>query len=78
MFSGKSQQVSLDARKPLQGQDGCNGPGPRLPSPGGHRAVGEQSAVNDLCLQALVATFATGTSIVDDKADQSAVTEILD
>ncbi|MFE3141330.1 hypothetical protein [Streptomyces scopuliridis] len=35
-------------------------------------------AVNNLCLQSLVATFAGGKSIVDEKAAQSAVTEILD
>lgn len=41
-------------------------------------ARGFPRAVNNLCLQALVATFAGGKSIVDDKAAQSAVTEILD
>ncbi|MFJ1700316.1 hypothetical protein ACIOHC_35580 [Streptomyces sp. NPDC088252] len=41
-------------------------------------ARGIPRAVNNLCLQALFATFATGKSIVDDKAAQSAVTEILD
>jgi len=35
-------------------------------------------AVNNLCLQALVATFAGGKSLVDEKAAQSAVTEVLD
>ncbi|MFJ5833743.1 hypothetical protein [Streptomyces sp. NPDC093089] len=35
-------------------------------------------AVNNLCLQSLVATFAAGKSLVDEKAAQSAVTEVLD
>ncbi|MFD7445772.1 hypothetical protein [Streptomyces sp. NPDC059909] len=35
-------------------------------------------AVNNLCLQSLVATFAAGTSLVDEKAAQFAVTEVLD
>ncbi|MFE5191921.1 hypothetical protein [Streptomyces sp. NPDC056628] len=35
-------------------------------------------AVNNLCLQSLVATFAAGRSLVDEKAAQSAVTEVLD
>ncbi|MET8029651.1 hypothetical protein [Streptomyces avermitilis] len=34
--------------------------------------------VNNLFLQALVATFAAGKSLVDEKAAQSAVTEVLD
>jgi hypothetical protein len=33
---------------------------------------------NNLCLQSLVATFAVGRSLVDEKAAQSAVTEVLD
>ncbi|MFI6058047.1 ExeA family protein [Streptomyces sp. NPDC051286] len=41
-------------------------------------ARGFPRAVNNLCLQALVATFATGKSLVDEKAAQSAVTEVLD
>ncbi|WP_405736347.1 hypothetical protein OG607_44670 [Streptomyces sp. NBC_01537] len=35
-------------------------------------------ANNNLCLQSLVATFAAGKSLVDEKAAQSAVTEVLD
>ncbi|MGV9915478.1 hypothetical protein ACWEWD_26345 [Streptomyces tendae] len=35
-------------------------------------------AVNNLCLQALVATFAAGKPLVDEKAAQSAVAEVLD
>ncbi|MGW1554688.1 hypothetical protein [Streptomyces sp. NPDC002346] len=35
-------------------------------------------AVNNLCLQSLVATFAASKSLVDEKAAQSAVTEVLD
>ncbi|WP_158690680.1 hypothetical protein [Streptomyces sp. 142MFCol3.1] len=34
--------------------------------------------VNNFCLQSLVATFAAGKSLVDEKAAQSAVTEVLD
>lgn len=41
-------------------------------------ARGFPRAVNNLCLQSLVATFAGGKSLVDEKAAQSAVTEILD
>ncbi|MBT2510747.1 hypothetical protein J7I98_33970 [Streptomyces sp. ISL-98] len=35
-------------------------------------------AVNNLCQQSLVATFAAGKSLVDEKAAQSAVTDVLD
>ncbi|WP_330310428.1 MULTISPECIES: hypothetical protein [unclassified Streptomyces] len=35
-------------------------------------------AVDNLCLQSLVATFAAGKSLVDEKAARSAVTEALD
>ncbi|MFD7495870.1 hypothetical protein ACFV8T_26280 [Streptomyces sp. NPDC059832] len=41
-------------------------------------ARGFSRAVDNLCPQAPVTTFATGNFIVDDKAVQSAVTEILD
>ncbi|MFD7438329.1 hypothetical protein [Streptomyces sp. NPDC059861] len=39
---------------------------------------GSPRAVNNLCLLSLVATFAAGKSLVDDKAAQSTVTEVLD
>lgn len=41
-------------------------------------SCGFPRAVNNLCLQSLVATFAAGKSLVDEKAAQSAVTEVLD
>jgi len=40
-------------------------------------ARGYPRAVNNLALQALVATFATGKSIVDETAARAAVTEVL-
>ncbi|MGW4988816.1 hypothetical protein ACWEQ3_14390, partial [Streptomyces mirabilis] len=44
----------------------------------GGTSRGFPRAVNDLCLQFLVATFAAAKSLVDEKAAQSAVTEVLD
>jgi hypothetical protein len=43
-----------------------------------HHLVRLPHAVNNLCLQALVAAFAAGKSLVDEKAAQPAVTEVLD
>lgn len=41
-------------------------------------ARGYPRAVNNLALQALVATFATGKNLVDEPAARSAVTEVID
>lgn len=41
-------------------------------------ARGFLRAVTNLCLQSLVAAFAGGKSLVDEKAAQAAVTEVLD
>ena len=41
-------------------------------------ARGYPRAINNLCLQALVATFATNKSLVDEVATRAAVTEVLD
>jgi type II secretory pathway predicted ATPase ExeA len=39
---------------------------------------GYPRAVNNLCLQSLVAAYATGKPIVDETAARAAVNEILD
>jgi type II secretory pathway predicted ATPase ExeA len=41
-------------------------------------ARGYPRAVNNLCLQALVATFAANKSLVDETAARAAVSEVLD
>ncbi|MBV9445590.1 MAG: hypothetical protein JO345_26835, partial [Streptosporangiaceae bacterium] len=39
---------------------------------------GYPRAVNNLAIQALVATYAAGKSIVDEQATRSAITEVTD
>jgi type II secretory pathway predicted ATPase ExeA len=40
-------------------------------------ARGKPRTINNLAIQALLATFATGKAIVDESAARSAVTEVI-